>query len=226
MQLLGEAREGGRMSYQQQLVTLQVPVFIIGTDKEGAGKVLEEAAEAYGSWQMYAEARGTFNCTDITGQNPFKVMFAKEVFDCIQACVNLAMCYGLDMDDAAIKVTSDNVARGRLPMGVKPSATLQYYENVGDDVERIRFRGGKVYVRDDIAETNYDRWLGTPEKAAWAISCVVDYMENLLKDGRDSEGITYHSDFTDTLHDESPYALIHSDTLLGWLHQRPGDEHA
>ena len=214
------------MSDYQRLVTLQVPVFIIGTDKEGAGKVLEEAAEAYGAWQMFGDSAKTFGSIDVTGQNPFKVKLAKEVFDCIQACVNLAMRYGLDLDDAAVKVTCDNVARGRLPMGAKPSATLQYYENVVEDVERIRFRGGKVYVREDIAETNYDRWLGTPEKAAWAISCVVDYMENLLKAGRDSEGMTYHSDFTDTLHDESPYALIHNDTLLTWLYQSSGDAHA
>ena len=213
------------MSDYQRLVTLQVPVFIIGDDKEGAGKVLEEAAEAYGAWQMFGDSFAHFGSVDITGQNPFKVKFAKELFDCIQACVNLAMRYKLDLDDAAVKVTCDNVARGRLPMGVKPSATLQYYENVGEDVERIRFKGGQVFVREDVAETNYGRWLGTPEKAAWAISCVVDYMENLLKEPRDSDGMEFHSDFTDTLHDESPYALIHNDTLLAWLHQRPGAAH-
>ena len=206
------------MSEYVKYVTLKVPVFVICEDgKEQAHKVLEEAAEAYGAWSSHVES--------MTGgtKDAYKVKFAKEVFDCIQACVNLAARYELDLDDAAAKVTCDNIARGRLPTGTASSIT-QYFETVGKQVERIRFRGGQTFVAEDVAETNYDKWLGSPNKAAHAISCLVDHMEDLSRHLYDGRDLAYHSNFTDALHDESPFALVHTSTLLGWLkHEAGGD---
>ena len=206
------------MSDTVKYLTLKVPVFVIEEEgKEQAHKVLEEAAEAYGAWSSHVES--------MTGgtKDAYKVKFAKEVFDCIQACVNLAARYGLDLDDAATKVTCDNIARGRLPMGTASSIT-QYFETVGKQVERIRFKGGQTFVAEDVTETNFDRWFGSPKKVAHAVSCLVDHMEDISKHIYDGRDLTYHSDFTDVLHDESPYALVHTSTLLSWLKHEAGGE--
>ena len=184
-----------------QMETLHVPLFVIGGNKEGAKKVLEEAAEVFGAWQTYEDSLGTF--LDVDGGNPCRDRLSYEIYDCIQACVNLAARYGLDLKRAAREVTESNVRRGRLFPGV---------------------------VRHAAAQTNYDRWFGSPQKAAHAISRLTDYLESLSEhegeSWEDDEPEVYHSDFTDALRKESPLALIHQDTLLGWLTTKAGAPHA
>lgn len=68
-------------------------------------KLLEEAAEAYGEWQIMPMLRdGTLEGTDY---------FADELADTITACVNLADRYGLDLQAALDRVEAHNRERGR-----------------------------------------------------------------------------------------------------------------
>ena len=99
-----------------QIVCLQVPVFCIGTEKEGATKPLEEASEALEKWKALKAAE------DLDDNDTLKWMaddlrteLADELFDTIQASVNLAMRNGLNLHDAAKRVTRANVLRNRLP---------------------------------------------------------------------------------------------------------------
>lgn len=61
------------------------------------------------------------------------------------------------------------------------------------------------------AQTNWERYFGSPEKAAHAIICLVDRW-----DARES-GEVYHSEFTDRLDAECEYGLVHTSTLADWL---------
>lgn len=65
--------------------------------------------------------------------------------------------------------------------------------------------------------TNYDRYFGTPAKAADSISRLVDYHDVSCKTG--GEGEQYRSEFTDhfRLGGDCEYGLIHEDTLADWL---------
>lgn len=86
----------------------------MGTKEDAAEKVLEEAAEVFGSWQHWAEyaplsachERGFPQCncpytsTCDTHQHPESMdttleQLADEIADCIQACANLAARYDL-----------------------------------------------------------------------------------------------------------------------------------
>ena len=85
--------------------TITVRPFLMGSDKEAALKPLEEAAEAYGEWQIMPMLRdGTLEGTDY---------FADELADTITACVNLADRYGLDLQAAIDRVETHNRERGR-----------------------------------------------------------------------------------------------------------------
>lgn len=76
---------------------------------------------------------------------------------------------------------------------------------------------GARYVREDVAETNWCRFFGTPWKAAESASHIADYIEAL------SKGEEFHSEVTDRLHDEAPYALCNVETLAGWLGREATD---
>lgn len=94
---------------------LVVHPFVIGTDKEGALKPLEEASEVYGAWQILDEAvtcgeNDGFTLEYIAAE---KDRFADELADCVTACVNLATRYGIDLQAALRRVERHNRERGR-----------------------------------------------------------------------------------------------------------------
>lgn len=89
-------------------VNLTVRTFRMGTDKEAAVKVLEEAAEAFGSWQTLDV--GLEN--DLNTDDELRWL-ADEIADCIQACCNLADRYGIDMQAAMERCEERNRKRGR-----------------------------------------------------------------------------------------------------------------
>jgi NTP pyrophosphatase (non-canonical NTP hydrolase) len=100
-------------------VKLSVHPFTMGTDKEAALKPLEEAAELYSEWQaldfclaMTPHCRTCETDEGIHGC-AFKADLADEIADTIQACVNLAARYSLNLDAALERVEKRNIARGR-----------------------------------------------------------------------------------------------------------------
>lgn len=100
-------------------VRLVVHPFTIGSDKESALKPLEEAAELYSEWQaldfclaMTPHCRTCETDAGIHGC-AFMADLASEIADTIQACVNLAVRYHLDLDAALERVEKRNLARGR-----------------------------------------------------------------------------------------------------------------
>jgi NTP pyrophosphatase (non-canonical NTP hydrolase) len=97
----------------------------MGDSKEAALKPLEEAAEVFGAWQDAAYAcdegflkngccspQGSVPCTEF-GYCRMMDDLADEIADTIQACVNLADRYGLDLADAMERCEKRNRARGR-----------------------------------------------------------------------------------------------------------------
>lgn len=92
---------------------LDVRPFRCGTDKEAALKPLEEAAEAYASWQTLSHSA----VLDGIGFNPHierrEAELADELADCVTACANLAARYGLDLQAALVRVEKRNEERGR-----------------------------------------------------------------------------------------------------------------
>lgn len=104
-------------------VNLKVRPFDMGTPKEAALKPLEEAAEAFGAWQMLGESRlgdfaraarlGTLSTGDLLSQG----RLADEIADTIQACCNLAARYDIDLETAMMRCEGRNRARGRYEEG-------------------------------------------------------------------------------------------------------------
>ena len=76
--------------------TLEYDTFVMGTDKEGIVKLLEEASEVHGAWE-----RG-----DPGGM-------ADELADVVQAACNLAARFDLDLDAAMERCRERNHRRGR-----------------------------------------------------------------------------------------------------------------
>ena len=76
--------------------TLEYDTFVMGTDKEGIVKLLEEASEVHGAWE-----RG-----DPDGM-------ADELADVVQAACNLAERFGIDLDAAMERCRHRNRVRGR-----------------------------------------------------------------------------------------------------------------
>lgn len=101
------------------MVSLTVCEFEMGTPKEAALKPLEEAAEAFGAWQR------TQRCGDLDEDDGLStaelvslealcmVGLADELADCIQACVNLAARYNIDLQYAMDRCRERNEDRGR-----------------------------------------------------------------------------------------------------------------
>lgn len=81
--------------------TLTVRPFVRDSDKDGARKVVEEAAEAFSAW----EDIGTFGMPSY--------YLADELADTITACVNLAHRYHIDLQAALVRVEERNRERGR-----------------------------------------------------------------------------------------------------------------
>lgn len=61
------------------------------------------------------------------------------------------------------------------------------------------------------AQTNWERFFGSPTKAAHTVSCLADRWDAML------EGETYSSEFTDRLDSECEYGMVHTSTLEDWL---------
>ncbi len=76
--------------------TITVRTFRVGTDKECARKLPEEAAEAFSAWE-----------------GGHVGSLADELADVVQAACNLSARYGIDMEDAMRRCEQRNRERGR-----------------------------------------------------------------------------------------------------------------
>lgn len=89
--------------------TLTVHTFEMGSAKESAIKVLEEASEVRAAWQEVEH--------ELAMGMPFDKYLAEdlgyEIADCITACCNLAERYGIDLKAMLKKVEKSNRERGR-----------------------------------------------------------------------------------------------------------------
>ena len=83
---------------------LDVSTFRMGTDKEAARKIPEEAAEAFAEWVIM---------TDTEQGQGGDHRLDDELADCVQACCNLAARYGIDLPSAMRRCEERNRARGR-----------------------------------------------------------------------------------------------------------------
>ena len=96
---------------------LTVHTFRMGTDKEAALKPLEEAAEVFGAWQLVEQCEqtgpGVCDCKRYADGCAVKDNLADEIADCIQACVNLADRYDIDLQAAMERCEERNQERGR-----------------------------------------------------------------------------------------------------------------
>lgn len=102
-------------------ITITVNTFTHGTYKEAALKPLEEAAEAYASWQGLDAMIDYHDIVE--SENPHMLKYinldaercdlADELADCITACANLAARYDLDLQEAIDRVEQRNRERGR-----------------------------------------------------------------------------------------------------------------
>jgi NTP pyrophosphatase (non-canonical NTP hydrolase) len=101
--------------------TITVRTFRMGTDKEAALKPLEEAAEAYASWQNLDALLEYFSVVERETPHMLKYLnadserydLADELADTITACCNLAARYGIDLQAALDRVERRNRERGR-----------------------------------------------------------------------------------------------------------------
>lgn len=68
------------------------------------------------------------------------------------------------------------------------------------------------YFRDH-RETNWERWFGTPSRAAESVSRLADRYDAMAR------GEDYRSPFTDSFRADGPceFGLAHQGTLLAWL---------
>lgn len=97
-------------------IKLTVHPFRMGTDKEAAVKVLEEASEVRAEWQTYKrmtknerlQAKWERECNDEQ-----RDVLADELADVIQAACNLADRYDIDLAAAMERCEKRNHDRGR-----------------------------------------------------------------------------------------------------------------
>ena len=96
-------------------VKLTVHTFRMGTDKEAANKVLEEASEAREAAQQARICNPSSACCEYNCHDKCETLeyLADEIADCIQACVNLADRYGIDLQAAMERCEKRNRERGR-----------------------------------------------------------------------------------------------------------------
>lgn len=88
---------------------LSISTFRLGTDKEAALKLLEEAAEVYVVWQIYMDTDDNF-MRELTWGSP---LLADDLADCVTACCSLAARCGLDLQAALDRVERRNRDGGR-----------------------------------------------------------------------------------------------------------------
>ena len=95
---------------------MTVRTFKMGTPKEAAIKVLEEASETRAAWQEIDGCGTPEQCgkqCEVFDNCEARVEFADEIADCVQACCNLAARYGIDLEDAMRRCEERNRRRGR-----------------------------------------------------------------------------------------------------------------
>ena len=93
---------------------LTVHPFVMGTLKESAVKVLEEASEVRESWQVLDREYARAN-DEKTYMPALRTHLADEIADVIQAACNLADRYGLNIEVAMERCETRNRDRGRYP---------------------------------------------------------------------------------------------------------------
>ena len=91
---------------------LTVHPFEMGEPKEAAVKVLEEAAEVHGAWQMVQGAEIVEDRESVI-YRMWRLRLADEIADVIQAACNLAARYDLDLGAAMERCEQRNRDRGR-----------------------------------------------------------------------------------------------------------------
>ena len=125
---------------------LTVHPFRMGTDKEVAVKVLEEASEVRAEWQTYErmtknerlQAEWERECNDEQ-----RDVLADELADVIQAACNLADRYDIDLSAAMERCEQRNRDRGRYDSELTPTHTKtdeQWTAALMESQERWRWR--------------------------------------------------------------------------------------
>lgn len=94
---------------------LEVKPFVIGTDKEGAVKMFEEAAEAFSAWEDVRDCGSLTPCKscDHFLSCDFIASLASELADVVQAACNMAKRYGIDLEEEIPKCEERNREKGR-----------------------------------------------------------------------------------------------------------------
>ena len=91
---------------------LTIHPFVMGEPKEAALKPFEEAAKAFGAWQVLDREYARAN-----DEKPYmpalRTHLADEIADTIQAACNLAARYDLDLESAMERCERRNRERGR-----------------------------------------------------------------------------------------------------------------
>lgn len=98
------------------VMSLSVRTFEMGTPKDVATKVLEEAAEAFAAWQMIDGCGSPSQCTacEVRECCEEPLRLADELADVVQVACNLAARYGIDMGAAMKRCEQRQRERGRL----------------------------------------------------------------------------------------------------------------
>ena len=99
-------------------------------------KPLEEAAEAFGAWQRYEGDE--WDVTDDELEIMMLNDISGELADTVQACVNLAHWYGLDLSAALSLTRARNAKRGRHEVrnGCEEGAKPDSWEQLEADAEK------------------------------------------------------------------------------------------
>lgn len=101
------------MSNEVTILLLQVPIFCIESEKEGAERPLLEASEALEAWKQWQAFDSNNRDVLYPLKDEMRDHLADEIFDTIQASVNFAARNGLSLQEAAKRVTARNIERGR-----------------------------------------------------------------------------------------------------------------
>ena len=107
------------MSDEVTILLLQVPIFCIDSEKEGAERPLLEASEALEAWKQWQAFDNNNQDVLYPLKQEMREHLADEIFDTIQASVNFAARNGLSLQDAAKRVTARNIEHGRVSAGAE-----------------------------------------------------------------------------------------------------------
>lgn len=110
-----EPTTSDRKSDSMNKVTITSKPFTMGTEKEAAVKILEEASEVFAAWQNVDVCGSPEQCNNCSERDECEdpINLADELADCVQACVNLAYRYDIDLAGAVETCEERNRIRGR-----------------------------------------------------------------------------------------------------------------